>query len=105
MMMNPRLKALKKHIFYCGSEHCNGQDAEAVIDAFKEQFVEHGIHKEVKVNKTSCLGMCGNGPFILVYPEGIWYYNVTVDDVPRIVEEHFVGKEPVEELVLMRMEG
>jgi (2Fe-2S) ferredoxin len=49
--------------------------------------------------------MCGNGPFILVYPEGIWYYNVTVEDVPRIVTEHFVGKEPVAELVLMRMEG
>lgn len=102
--MNPRLKALKKHIFYCGSEHCNGQEAEQVMDAFKEQFVEQGIYKEVKVNKTSCLGMCGNGPFILVYPEGVWYYNVTVEDVPRIVQEHFIENHPVEELVLMTLQ-
>ena len=101
--MNMRMKALKRHIFFCCSEHCNNQEAEEVIEAFKEQLVEHGIHKEVKMNKSSCLGLCGNGVFALVYPEGIWYYNLTVDDVPRIVQEHFIDGEVVEELMMMKL--
>ncbi|WP_169823158.1 (2Fe-2S) ferredoxin domain-containing protein [Anaerobacillus alkalilacustris] len=103
--MNMRLKQLKRHLFFCGSEHCNGQQVEEVMDAFKEQFVEHGLYKHIKLNKTSCLGLCGNGPFALVYPEGIWYYNLTAKDVPRIVEEHFIDGEPVEEFVMLKLEN
>lgn len=99
-----RLNLLKKHVLFCGSQHCEGQDSGEVMDAFKEQLVEHGIHKEVKLTKTGCLGMCGNGPFVLVYPDGVWYYNVDVEDVPRITKEHFVDGKPVEDLVLLRME-
>lgn len=101
--MNSRLKTLKKHILFCSSEHCNGQNVEEVMNAFKEQFVEHGIYKEIKMNKTSCLGMCGNGPFALIYPEGVWYYNLTVEDVPRITKEHLIDGVPVKELVLMTL--
>ncbi|WP_379135667.1 ferredoxin [Paenibacillus sp. sgz500958] len=103
--MNMRLKVLKNHLFFCCSEHCNNQEVDDVMQTFKEQLVEHGIHKTVKINKTSCLGLCGNGPFVLVYPEGIWYYNVTQDEVPRIVSEHLIGGNPVDELVMLRMEA
>ncbi|MEF2967210.1 NAD(P)H-dependent oxidoreductase subunit E [Paenibacillus sp. M1] len=88
---------------FCCSEHCNNQQVEDVMEAFKEQLVELGIHKEVKINKTSCLGLCGNGPFVIVYPDGVWYYNLTEDDVPRITLEHLVNGEPVEELVMLKM--
>lgn len=105
MTVNMRLKVLKKHLFFCCSEHCNNQQVDEVMEAFKEQLVEHGLHKEVRMNKTSCLGLCGNGPFVLVYPDGVWYYNVAVDNVKRIVEEHLIDGEPVDELVMLRMTG
>lgn len=103
--MNMRLKVLKKHLFFCCSEHCNTQEVEDVMQAFKEQLVEQGIHKTVKINKTSCLGLCGNGPFLIVYPDGIWYYNVTQENVAQIVEEHLIHGNPVEELVMLKMEA
>ncbi|MDT3428652.1 (2Fe-2S) ferredoxin [Paenibacillus forsythiae] len=75
------------------------------MQAFKEELVEQGINKTVKINKTSCLGLCGNGPFLIVYPDGVWYYNVTTDDVQRIVKEHLVEGNPVDELVMLKMEA
>jgi (2Fe-2S) ferredoxin len=101
--MNMRLKALKRHLFFCHSEHCENQEVEDLMEAFKEQLVEAGINKQVMMNKTSCLGICGNGPFALVYPDGIWYYNLTVEDVPKITMEHLVNNEPVEELIMLKI--
>ena len=31
-----------------------------------------------------------NGPEMMVYPEGVHYTNLTVDDIPFLVEEHFL---------------
>ncbi|KGE19130.1 (2Fe-2S) ferredoxin domain-containing protein [Paenibacillus wynnii] len=103
--MNMRLKVLKDHLLFCCSEHCSNQEVEDLMQAFKEELVAKGIHKTVKMNKTSCLGLCGNGPFLIVYPDGIWYYNLTLEDVPRIVEEHLIKGEPVEELIMLKMEA
>ncbi|WP_052339285.1 (2Fe-2S) ferredoxin domain-containing protein [Gorillibacterium massiliense] len=103
--MNMRLKTLKRHLFFCCSTHCNNQDAEGVMEAFKEELVKHGLHKEVKLNKTSCLGLCGNGVFVLVYPEGVWYYALTPEDVPQIVQEHFIDGDIVEEKVMMKLQA
>lgn len=101
--MNMRLKAVKRHVFFCHSEHCENQEVEELMDAFKERLVEAGIHKQVMLSKTGCLGICGNGPFALVYPDGIWYYNLTVEDVPKITLEHLVNNEPVEERIMLKL--
>jgi len=40
------------------------------------------------------------GPTIVVYPDGVWYKNVTEADVPVILDEHIVKGKPVERLRL-----
>jgi len=54
----------------------------------------------VRANKAGCLDHCEHGSTVVVYPEGIWYGNVQVADVPEIVESHIVGDCPVERLRL-----
>ncbi|MFI5290815.1 MAG: (2Fe-2S) ferredoxin domain-containing protein, partial [Polyangia bacterium] len=53
---------------------------------------------EVAVTEAGCLGPCFDGPTVVVYPEGVWYANVTIADVDEIVREHLVGGRPVERL-------
>jgi (2Fe-2S) ferredoxin len=58
---------------------------------FTEEIEERGLGGEVFVNNTGCFGICEQGPVIVVYPGGIWYKGVTVDDVETIMEEHIEG--------------
>jgi (2Fe-2S) ferredoxin len=39
---------------------------------------------------------------VVVYPDAVWYGDVTVADVDRIFEEHLVGGRVVEDKRLLR---
>jgi len=45
---------------------------------------------EVQVLETSRIGGCANGPEMMVYPEGVHYTGLTTNDIPYLVEEHFL---------------
>jgi (2Fe-2S) ferredoxin len=36
---------------------------------------------------------------LAIQPDGVWYYNVTDENLDRIIEEHLVGGKPVEDLI------
>ena len=53
----------------------------------------------VKRGETPCLGVCSRGPIVVVYPDGIWYCQVTPALLERIVVEHLKHDKPVDEAV------
>ena len=50
-------------------------------------------------SKADCLRVCQRGPILLVWPDGIWYADVTADRVQSIVQEHIVGRRPIKEWI------
>ncbi|TCK98604.1 (2Fe-2S) ferredoxin [Natranaerovirga hydrolytica] len=98
----------KYHVFVCTSCRINGQqsgycyskDSVAIVQKFVEEIDECDLSGDVMVTNTGCFGICDKGPVVVVYPQGIWYGNVSVDDVEEIVESHFEEGEPVERLVI-----
>ncbi len=47
----------------------------------------------------SCFAACKVGPVLCVQPDGTWYYNVTPENMDRIIEEHLLQGRWVEDLV------
>lgn len=74
--------------------------ARAVERALLDEIAKRGLSDEIAVLETGSIGVAGYGVIIVVYPEGVYYGNLTVDDIPALVEEHLLKGRPVKKLML-----
>ena len=80
----------RSHVLVCGGTGCTSSNSQAIIETLETQIAEKGLSEEIKVIKTGCFGLCALGPIMIVYPEGSFYSQVKVEDIPEIVEEHLL---------------
>ena len=96
----------EKHVFICINERapddpkgcCSAKGSKDVASKFKEELHKRGLKGKIRANKAGCLDMCELGPTVVIYPEGVWYRQVKVEDVVEIIESHLIGGKPVERL-------
>ena len=89
----------RSHVLVCGGTGCTSANSPAIIEALEAQIAEKGLTDEIKVVQTGCHGLCALGPIMIVYPEGCFYSEVKVEDVPEIVEEHLLKGRIVKRLL------
>ncbi|EMO03921.1 ferredoxin, 2Fe-2S family protein [Leptospira interrogans serovar Icterohaemorrhagiae str. Verdun HP] len=89
----------KKHIFVCDSVDCVNQGSISLIHKIRSFIRKHGRQSDFRVSKSSCLGRCGEGPTVVIYPDGIWYQRVSEDDAKELVDEHLFNDRLVTRLV------
>jgi NADH:ubiquinone oxidoreductase subunit F (NADH-binding)/(2Fe-2S) ferredoxin len=65
-----------------------------------QEIRNKGLSGEVAVLETGSLGVTGVGVVLVVYPEGLYYANVTREDVAELVEEHLLKGRLVKRLLL-----
>ena len=80
----------RSHVLVCGGTGCTSSNSQAIIETLEAQIAEKGLSEEIKVIRTGCFGLCALGPIMIVYPEGCFYSQVQVEDIPEIVEEHLL---------------
>ena len=98
----------ERHIFICTNERaegaarpsCGEAAGMAITRAFKSELKERGLKTKVRAQRAGCLDICESGPNVVIYPEGVFYAHVKVEDVKEIIDSHIVGGEPVKRLIL-----
>jgi NADH:ubiquinone oxidoreductase subunit F (NADH-binding)/(2Fe-2S) ferredoxin/Pyruvate/2-oxoacid:ferredoxin oxidoreductase delta subunit len=89
----------RSHILVSVDPKCLTKGAHNIVDALQDELVANGLMDEVQVLETSRIGDPDlDGPDLMVYPDGVHYANLTVDDIPFLVEEHFLKGRVVEKL-------
>ena len=89
----------RSHVLVCGGTGCTSSHSAELIEALEKGIKEHGLEEEIQVVKTGCFGLCALGPIVIVYPEGSFYSEVKVEDIPEIVEEHLLKGRIVKRLL------
>jgi cob(I)alamin adenosyltransferase len=105
----PAMRPYSRHILICENGDCADPEAAARLQQrFRALAQEYGLTRlrnpqRVKCTLTGCLGVCGGGPIVAVYPDGVWYHHVDEAALERIVRQHIVGGQPVDELIFHRL--
>ncbi len=91
----------RRHVFVCiGPECCAPAEGELLWEVIKRRVKQSGV--AAMRTKAACFRICAGGPWLAVYPEGVWYGGVTPERFEVILQQHLLGDSVVEEWVSAR---
>ena len=99
------MKTYRTHLLLCAGTGCVSNHSFEIKRALEEELARHNLTDEIAVVATGCNGFCERGPVMLVEPDGIFYQQLKVEDIPHLVEEHFLKGRPVEKLMYTEKRG
>ena len=101
------MEPYRRHVLVCVGGFCSpDRGGRALYARLPELLQREGLlfgPGRVKRSETPCLGVCGGGPIVAVYPEGVWYAGVTLPLLERIVTEHLRDGRVIDEAVFHRL--
>ena len=93
------------NLLVCAGTGCVSNNSLKVKTALEKEIEKHNLQEEIQVVTTGCNGFCANGPIVVVKPDDIFYQLLTEEDIPHLVEEHFLKGRPVEKLMYTPAKG
>lgn len=85
----------KTKIFICTNGNCTetnqAQAVAAAIEAWikANDFDRWDAEREIRCIPCGCLDVCRNGAVIRIFPENITYWDISLDTVEEVLNQHF----------------
>ncbi len=86
-------------IALCVGTGCLAYGCMDILTAFRNEVGKHGLQDKVDIRATGCPGFCERGALLTIYPQGVFYQRVKLEDVPEIISETIVKGKVVERLL------
>jgi (2Fe-2S) ferredoxin/predicted O-methyltransferase YrrM len=99
------MEPFRFHLFVCtqqkpeGVPSCASKGSAEVLAALEREIRARGLDNDVQLTTCGCMGLCDEGPVMVVYPEGAWYRRVQPSDAPEIVSQHLREGKPLDRLI------
>jgi (2Fe-2S) ferredoxin/SAM-dependent methyltransferase len=99
------MEPFRFHLFVCtqqkpeGIPSCPVNGSIALLNELDREIQACGFGGDLQLTTCGCMGLCDEGPVMVVYPEGVWYRRVQTSDIPEIVNQHLHYGKPVDRLV------
>jgi len=99
------MEPFRFHLFVCtqqkpeGVTSCPASGSFAVLEALDREIQAGTLKGNAQLTTCGCMGLCDEGPVLVVYPEGVYYRRLKPSDVAEIVHSHLEHGKPVDRIV------
>ncbi len=79
------------HVFVCTNDRggerksCADNNSQLVKSKLKDLVDQKGWRGKVRISTSGCMGLCEKGPNVMIYPQKLWFSEVSTDDVDEIL--------------------
>ncbi len=94
-----------KQILVCAGGGCLASGSDKVITALRDEVLKQKLAGKVNVTAVGCMGLCVEGPVMLMVDDMTFYQRVKPEDAAEIIKDHAVGGKIIERLIARDAKG
>ena len=98
------IPSLETHILVCHGPGCFSNHSELILDKLQQCIADYRL-ENVRVIQTGCIGLCSEGPVVVIRPDDTFYANVSVEDCEEIITSHVMNHTVVKRLLVKEVTG
>jgi (2Fe-2S) ferredoxin len=91
------MEKAKYRAYLCCGINCGPKGASSLVDFLEAEVARQGLDADVSVAATGCQAHCDSGPTMVIYPGPVYYQQVDESRLRRILKEHIVNGNPVQD--------